>query len=430
MAERKRVEDSGILYDMPSCGGCRTCELACSFHHTQEFIPSVSSLKVLSKEEGPGYRVLLITENRGKSIACDGCKDLTCLCAWSTAKRWTTLGKILLSLRKKKFKTISKGKEVSVCRGTTVCMSMRDILRINLSNGEIKKEPTLSYAREWLGSTGIAIKILYDELRPWVTPYDPANKIVFGTGALVGTPAPGACKMSASTLGPRTGGWASGLADSYVGGELKCAGYDTSSLKAGPANQSTCGSTTTPLRSAMPCTCGEKTPGRRSKRFEQICDDPSLHILSIGPAGENIVRGACIIQDRARAFGRCGTGAVMGSKNLKAIVAKGNKTDQGCRTGSTSWRSSTSVREMYQNGSRRGRIPKIRHAQAAGEENRRSAASIRRTFRKHGFPRRWPGRSSPKNPSTNTRSRGRTSPDVRSAADATSISPKVPTPGW
>ena len=100
-------------------------------------------------------------------------------------------------------------------------------LRVNLSSGEIKKEPTLKYAREWVGSTGIAIKILYDELQSWVTPYDPANKIVFGTGALMGTPAPGACKMSASTLGPRTGGWASGLCDSYVGGELKCAGYDT-----------------------------------------------------------------------------------------------------------------------------------------------------------------------------------------------------------
>ena len=51
--------------------------------------------------------------------------------------------------------------------------------------------------------------------------------------------------------------------------------------------------------------------------------DETLHTVSIGPAGENLVRGACVIQDRGRAFGRCGTGAVMGSKNLKAIVAKG-----------------------------------------------------------------------------------------------------------
>jgi Fe-S-cluster-containing hydrogenase component 2 len=102
MAERKGVEDSGILYDMPSCGGCRTCELACSFHHTQEFIPSVSSLKVLSKEEGPGYRVLLITESRGKSIACDGCKGLDVPLCMEYCKEMDDLGKILLSFEGEK----------------------------------------------------------------------------------------------------------------------------------------------------------------------------------------------------------------------------------------------------------------------------------------------------------------------------------------
>ncbi|MBW1773375.1 MAG: aldehyde ferredoxin oxidoreductase, partial [Deltaproteobacteria bacterium] len=100
------------------------------------------------------------------------------------------------------------------------------ILRINLSNGHISTEPTSKYAEDWLGSSGIAIKILYDELRPWVTPYDPANRLILGAGALIGTTAPGACKSSLSTLGPVTGGWASGCSDSYVGGQLKCAGYD------------------------------------------------------------------------------------------------------------------------------------------------------------------------------------------------------------
>ena len=100
------------------------------------------------------------------------------------------------------------------------------ILRVNLSKGEISTEPSLNYVKEWLGSSGLAVKILYDELRPSVTPYDPDNKVIFGTGALVGTPVPGACKMTVSTLGPMTGGWASGASDSYVGGELKYAGYD------------------------------------------------------------------------------------------------------------------------------------------------------------------------------------------------------------
>jgi len=199
------------------------------------------------------------------------------------------------------------------------------ILRINLSNGEVKREPTLPYAREWLGSTGIAIKMLYDELKPWVTPYDPANKLIFGIGALVGTPAPGACKMSASSLGPRTGGWASGLCDSYVGGELKCAGYDMVVIE-GRAHRPVylwIEDDAVEIRDASHL--WGKNTWETLEMLRADVKNPSLHILSIGPAGENLVRGACIIQDRARAFGRCGTGAVMGAKNLKAVVAKGNR---------------------------------------------------------------------------------------------------------
>jgi aldehyde:ferredoxin oxidoreductase len=199
------------------------------------------------------------------------------------------------------------------------------VLRVNLSNGEIRKEPTLKYAREWLGSTGIAIKILYDELKSWVTPYDPANKLVFGTGTLMGTPAPGACKMSASSLGPRTGGWASGCCDSYVGGELKCAGYDMIVIE-GRAHRPVylwIQNDSVEIREASHL--WGKNTWETLDLIREDLKDPSLHLLSIGPAGENLVRGACIIQDRARAFGRCGTGAVMGAKNLKAVVAKGTR---------------------------------------------------------------------------------------------------------
>ena len=68
------------------------------------------------------------------------------------------------------------------------------ILRVNLSNGNISTEPTLKYAKEWLGGSGLAIKILYDELRSWVTPFDPANKLIFGAGTLIGRQRPGHAK--------------------------------------------------------------------------------------------------------------------------------------------------------------------------------------------------------------------------------------------
>ena len=98
------------------------------------------------------------------------------------------------------------------------------ILRINLSSGDISTESTSKYSKEWIGASGIAIKILYDELRSWVTPYEPSNKLIFGAGALLGTTAPGACKLNASTLGPMTGGWARSCSDSYVCGQFKYAG--------------------------------------------------------------------------------------------------------------------------------------------------------------------------------------------------------------
>ena len=62
-----------MKFDMESCGGCRTCEIACSFHHTGEFNPSISSIKILDKEDGAGYTVLLLEEDSEEGRACDGC---------------------------------------------------------------------------------------------------------------------------------------------------------------------------------------------------------------------------------------------------------------------------------------------------------------------------------------------------------------------
>jgi Fe-S-cluster-containing hydrogenase component 2 len=65
-----------MLFDMPSCGGCRTCEIACSFKHKGEFVPTVSSIKILDKEDELGFVVSLLEESDGQSIACDCCKEL------------------------------------------------------------------------------------------------------------------------------------------------------------------------------------------------------------------------------------------------------------------------------------------------------------------------------------------------------------------
>ena len=197
------------------------------------------------------------------------------------------------------------------------------ILRVNLSNGHIWTEPTSRYARDWVGASGIAIKILYDELRPWVTPYDPVNRLIFGAGPLIGTTAPGANKMSVSTLGPMTGGWASGHSDSYFGGQLRYAGYDLLVIE-GRAHKPVylyIHDDKVQIRDASHL--WGKTTWETCDTIREQHEDNTLHTVSIGPAGENMARGACIIQDKGRAFGRCGIGAVMGSKNLKTITAKG-----------------------------------------------------------------------------------------------------------
>jgi len=65
-----------MIFDMPSCGGCSTCEMACSFRHRGEFIPAISSIRILDRERGPGFFLCLLEEGDGKRIACDGCVDL------------------------------------------------------------------------------------------------------------------------------------------------------------------------------------------------------------------------------------------------------------------------------------------------------------------------------------------------------------------
>jgi len=198
------------------------------------------------------------------------------------------------------------------------------ILRVNLSNGEIKTESTYKYVNDWLGSAGIAIKILFDELEPGLNPYDPANIIVFGTGVLQGTTAPGACKMTISTLSPMTGGWGTSASDSYLGGHLKRAGYDLL-IVSGKAHTPVylyIEDETIEIRKAE--NLWGQTTWDTVDILHNDLNDPSLNVICIGPAGENLVRGACVIQDKVRAFGRCGTGAVMGSKLLKAVIAKGS----------------------------------------------------------------------------------------------------------
>jgi len=91
-----------MRFAMPSCGGCGTCELACSLHHTGEFSPAVSSLKVLAREEGQGYHIILLTQSDGQSLACDSCKGLDVPLCLDYCKESDDLGRILMEFEEKR----------------------------------------------------------------------------------------------------------------------------------------------------------------------------------------------------------------------------------------------------------------------------------------------------------------------------------------
>ena len=197
------------------------------------------------------------------------------------------------------------------------------VLRIDLDALSVSVEPTIRYAREWLGGSGIGQWILYNEVGPRVTPYAPANRLIFGAGPLVGTLAPGSSRLSADSMNAYTLGVGSSSCDTHFGHALKFAGFDQIIFE-GKASKPVyvwIDDHRVEIREAGHL--WGKTTWETMDRIRHELGDEDLHPLSIGPAGEKLVRGACIIQDRGRAFGRCGLGGVMGSKNLKAVVARG-----------------------------------------------------------------------------------------------------------
>ena len=90
-----------MLFDMPSCGGCRTCEMACSFRHEEQFNPAISSIRILEKINGPGYRVFLLEKSDGKGMACDACRDLGSELCIQFCQKSSDLEKILKEFKGK-----------------------------------------------------------------------------------------------------------------------------------------------------------------------------------------------------------------------------------------------------------------------------------------------------------------------------------------
>ena len=201
------------------------------------------------------------------------------------------------------------------------------IAYIDLTKKEVVVKPLdPEIAEDYIGGTGLSAKLIYDLLseddykKLKKDPYDSVNPIVYATGPVTGTPRPASGRYSVSGISPLTNQWGEGTSGGFFCINLRRSGYDALVITG---------------KSKKPCYIlienGEikfkdatKLWGKGTYETQEILKEQikinGLRIACIGPAAENLVRYACIMNDEGRAQGRCGLGAIMGSKKLKAIA--------------------------------------------------------------------------------------------------------------
>ncbi|MBI4301204.1 MAG: hypothetical protein HY664_01175 [Chloroflexi bacterium] len=201
------------------------------------------------------------------------------------------------------------------------------ILRVDLTTEQISKEPLREAdLRKFIGGSGLGIKYLYDEVPPGTQWSDPENRLILATGPLGGTQVGGSGTFSVVTKGPLTDGAASSQANGFLGAFLKFSGFDGIVVH-GAANRLVylyVHDGTAEIRNASHL-AGKNTWDTEALIKEELGKRKrEMSVFGIGPAGENLVRFACIVGDEGHVAAHNGVGAVMGSKKLKAIaVARG-----------------------------------------------------------------------------------------------------------
>ena len=200
------------------------------------------------------------------------------------------------------------------------------LLAVDLATAQIStREVPETTWREYLGGSGLGAKLLYSEFDWRADPLSPQNPLILITGLLTGTPVLASCKVSVCAKSPLTGIWGESTVGGFWGQQLKAAGYDGIILQ---------GKAPEPVYLWV---CDGKAELRPAKGIwgKQTYDtaelikretDEKAEVACIGPAGENLVEIASIMfgGHDSRAAGRCGMGAVMGSKNVKAIAVRGH----------------------------------------------------------------------------------------------------------
>ena len=208
----------------------------------------------------------------------------------------------------------------------------RKVLRVNLTAGTCTPEPlNMKWADDYLGSRGLATKYLVSEIDARVDPLSPDNKMIMATGPLTGTMASTGGRYTVVTKGPLTGAIACSNSGGYFGAEMKFAGWDMVIFE---------GKSPKPVYLYLENDRAElrdaghlwgKSCWETEETIKASHQDPLIRVSSIGAAGENLVLFACMVNDLHRAAGRSGVGAVMGSKNLKAVAIRGTQGVSGIK---------------------------------------------------------------------------------------------------
>lgn len=199
-----------------------------------------------------------------------------------------------------------------------------NILYVNLTSKTVKKEQiNEELIRDYIGNLGINTRLAYDLIRPGIDPVSPANQIIIGTGPLGGTLVPGCSRSNAECKSPLTGLFGSANSGESIALMLKFAGYDhlvISGKAENPVYLKVNDDDVEILDAGH--LWGKDIFEATDMLWEELGD---YWVNCIGPAGENLIKYATAATNKHSIYGRTGIGAVMGSKNLKGIAAKGSK---------------------------------------------------------------------------------------------------------
>ncbi len=203
---------------------------------------------------------------------------------------------------------------------------MGKILRANLTSGKLSEEKLdESDGRKYLGARGLASKILFEETEKGIDPFGPKNKLIFMTGPITGTPIAGSGRHTVVTKSPLTGAHGEAMSGGYFGPRLKFSGFDGIVFEGASPNPVYLWIHDNEYELRDAHHLKGKTTTETDRLVKEEIGQKGASVASIGAGGENLVRFACIMNDYSDAAGRDGVGAVMGSKNLKAVAVYGTR---------------------------------------------------------------------------------------------------------